>query len=344
MVANKRDILLAIKEKKSAIFDLNSEILVLQAKLIDIDNNKSERESQIDDKIRPKDHLRPPVNGKDDDTISKNSVIIVKPSFIPRHLSSEEVHKEHLSKFRIYDRKVTHVEMESKMINRKFIPLAEISALMSNEDIPGNWVTVGIICNKVSPQPTKDGEVLCCIDLTDLCNNMCRVFLLEKVSKKHKNLSIGSIIAVLNPTIILPNERAASLGLILDHHNKIMEIGTSADLAFCKSTPLDKRTCYRSIDRRLGVHCAEHSAKVITQVRSNRQEFALNTSLFHIGNPTTKVDPTLRKYETNATYRLGAMLIVADGIKIRSKSPPRPTSQRPKSKREEETLYCPRIT
>jgi hypothetical protein len=48
--------------------------------------------------------------------------------------------------------------MAVHMKDRKYVPLHSISEYMSHDDIPGDWVTIGIVSNKVTPKATKNGD------------------------------------------------------------------------------------------------------------------------------------------------------------------------------------------
>lgn len=119
----------------------------------------------------------------------------------------------------------------------------------------------------------------------------------------------------------------------------MMKIARSADLTFCEGYRHDRRPCMKPLDARTGNHCNEHSIKIFKNARVNRQELAGNTSLFNIGDPTIKDPIEKRKYESNATYKLSNnIVIVAQGDKIHTKSPPKPTALREKSQQEKELM------
>lgn len=99
------------------------------------------------------------------------------------------------------------------MNDRKFIPLHKISEMMSHDDIPGNWVTIGIVSHKSMPKPTKNGDTYslsdssyCSIDISDLRNTSFRLFLFGTGFERHWKLVIGSVLTLLNPNILQPSE------------------------------------------------------------------------------------------------------------------------------------------
>jgi hypothetical protein len=53
---------------------------------------------------------------------------------------------------------VAQDELKNYMKDRKFVPISTISQLSSHDAIPGNWVSIGIVSNKISPKPTKNGD------------------------------------------------------------------------------------------------------------------------------------------------------------------------------------------
>ncbi len=95
--------------------------------------------------------------------------------------------------------------MDERMQGRKAIGLSKIQKCMQGDDIPGDWVAIGIIAQK-SLRKDRKGNPYTILKMTNLRDTVVNVFLFGKSHSMHSNEKIGSVIAILNPEILLPFE------------------------------------------------------------------------------------------------------------------------------------------
>ncbi|KAK6096060.1 hypothetical protein MT418_003934 [Batrachochytrium dendrobatidis] len=216
---------------------------------------------------------------------------------------------EPISGFRIKNRLVSKDQFAERMLNRQVIPISQIRSNMTDNDIIGDWVVIGIIIFKSECKKTKDGDVFCMLRIGDLRGSSVNLFMFRDVCQSHSNEQVGSLVAILNPKIIRPSESRATLGLDLDHTKKWMKIADFTDLGYCKGTLQNNKCCSQPIDRMQGQYCEIHLSSNYKSAKSNRQEFASGNAAFHVGNPSKKLSGKQRSYSNDGTYVLSGQTL-----------------------------------
>ena len=86
------------------------------------------------------------------------------------------------------------------------IKLPNISSRVRGSDVEGDWVTVGVLVDKLPPKDTVKGDKYAMWKLSDLSAQSAVVllFLFGKAYQEHWKMAQGSVVALLNPTI-MPN-------------------------------------------------------------------------------------------------------------------------------------------
>ncbi|KEZ46481.1 Cell division cycle protein [Scedosporium apiospermum] len=86
----------------------------------------------------------------------------------------------------------------------------------------------------------------------------------------------GTVIAILNPTIMPPPASRAHSGkfslVINSDADTIIEIGTARDLGFCKSMKKDGKLCNSWVNKKRTEFCEFHSNEIVRKARSTRIE------------------------------------------------------------------------
>ncbi|KAJ3179856.1 SPT3 Dosage dependent suppressor of Ty-induced promoter mutations-like protein [Geranomyces variabilis] len=189
--------------------------------------------------------------------------------------------------------------MRSRMENRRMVPIPAIAREMRGDDIDGDWVTIGVVFDKSAPRTSSIGKQFSTLKLTDLNGGVVNVFLFDGCHIAHEGEAVGSVVAILNAKIKMPNEKGQYLALLISNGDKCMKIGDSLDFGFCKGVPAEGFTCTRVLDRRRNQHCDQHSEYLFKKARLQRQEFLSGTSVFSIGDPKD----TLRNGKKNNAGR-----------------------------------------
>ena len=114
---------------------------------------------------------------------------------------------ETFSKMRIKNRLIDQETMERRMDSRTLISIKKVGldglALEHRKD---DWVVLGVIASKSDNRLSSNGNHYCFFRLSDLDGHIVNVFMYKDTFEAHWKEKVGSIVAVLNPTIIKPTE------------------------------------------------------------------------------------------------------------------------------------------
>ncbi|MCJ1371356.1 hypothetical protein MMC20_002571 [Loxospora ochrophaea] len=165
---------------------------------------------------------------------------------------------------------------------------------------PGDYVVFGIIASKSSPFNHKDaskprtnastsstslaqaaeseantnGKYLV-FTLTDLQWSL-DLYLFTTAYTRYRKLTPGTVIAILNPSIMPPRPKRADTGrfsLVLNSSDDtVLEVGTSRDLGWCKAVKKDGKMCDSWVDKRHTEFCEWHIDQGVEKCRRGRME------------------------------------------------------------------------
>ncbi|KAJ3412791.1 hypothetical protein HDV05_000258 [Chytridiales sp. JEL 0842] len=203
------------------------------------------------------------------------------------------------SGIRIIDRTVSKEDMEMHMECRTFKHLSTLMSLSSSfsegmSDIPGDWVTMGILVDKSAPRTAVTKQKYCVFKMSDLKGALVNVFIFGLSFERHWKETVGGVFAILNPKLLAPSDIYSLPGLDIDNPDKLMRIGTSLDYTFCRGLSADGSSCGVVIDRRKGEYCENHAVGIFKKSRTGRQVFASGTNRAIVGDPTEKKTKTMR--------------------------------------------------
>lgn len=130
------------------------------------------------------------------------------------------------------------------------------------------------------------------LTLTDLKWTL-DLYLFASAFTRFRKLTPGTLVAVLNPSIMPPpprNPHNNRFSLTLDaNDDTVLELGTSRDLGWCASVRKDGRTCDAWIDKRHTSVCEFHVDLVVDKARKGRMELnGINTGFAPGGKKTSR--------------------------------------------------------
>lgn len=158
------------------------------------------------------------------------------------------------------------------------------------EDVDGDFVVFGIVASKSEPRliketkhvikevdPFDDGlnntDRYMVITLTDLKWSI-DLFLFDTAFPRYYRLSEGILITILNPTIMPPPKHKLDTNrfslAISSSDDKVLEIGFSQDIGFCKAVRRDGKTCQTWVDGRKTEFCDFHVDLQVRRTQGQR--------------------------------------------------------------------------
>ena len=97
------------------------------------------------------------------------------------------------------------------------------------------WVTIAVLASKSATKRTAKGKTYQLWTLSDLAGTSVSVFLFDTCKEKHWQMSIGSMVVVINPRVLPARERG-SVALSVSEPTQIARCGRAADFALCRAT------------------------------------------------------------------------------------------------------------
>ena len=192
----------------------------------------------------------------------------------------------HLSK-----RNIPHNDLTRLLSSRRITLIPELLATVKapSWELPEDtvdFVVFGIIASKSTPKihknpPNKSTTAnserpkYMALTLTDLKWTL-DLFLFDTGFTKWYKLTEGTLIAILNPTIMPPQQGKQDTGrfslAISSSDDTILEIGTARDLGFCKAVKKDGKECMSWVDARHTAFCEFHVNAQLQRTKAGRME------------------------------------------------------------------------
>lgn len=167
-------------------------------------------------------------------------------------------------------------------------------------DIESDVVVFAIIASKSDPRSHRPGPggagkaqqdrgKYMVLTLVDLAFEV-ELFLFNTGFDRFWKMTVGTVLAILNPNILPPppgREATGRFGLVINSdEDTILEIGNARDLGYCKSVKKDGQFCNTWVNARRSEYCEFHTNEALQRTRHNRME--LNGSSFGGKRPNSK--------------------------------------------------------
>ncbi|KAL4928407.1 Mcm10/DnaG-type zinc finger protein [Aspergillus undulatus] len=172
------------------------------------------------------------------------------------------------------------------------------------EDIDTDYVVFGIVASKSDPKQVKEAKNVTAqqadpfddglnnrnqymvVTLTDLKWTI-DLFLFDTAFPRYYRLSEGTLIAILNPTILPPpkdklDTNRFSLSLS-SSDDKVLEVGSARDIGYCKAVRKDGKTCQSWVDGRKTEFCDFHVDLQLRRAQADRMGVNTGTGMFGPG-------------------------------------------------------------
>ncbi|PGH10457.1 minichromosome maintenance protein 10 [Blastomyces parvus] len=191
-------------------------------------------------------------------------------------------------------------------------------------DVDGDYVVFGIIASKSTPKehqdpkkgasskkdPDDDGSnnnsKYMVLTLTDLKWSI-DLFLFSTAFPRYYKLIPGTVVAILNPSIMPPPPNKLDtnrFSLTLNSSDDtILEIGKAQDLGFCKATRKDGKVCEAWVDGRKTEFCEFHVDLQLRKTTAKRMEVNSGPGIFGPGGRSGSRTGMLNRNRGNKDFR-----------------------------------------
>ena len=193
------------------------------------------------------------------------------------------------SGLRILKPLVSSEDMKQRMQGRKMIQLSKIGYHINknNQDIDGDWVTIGIIVDKLPPKTSKNGQLYSIWKLNDLKQTdlMVFLFLFGESHTYHWKLNKGTVIGLLNSKILSNSSKKKTfISISIDTPGKLLVIGMSKDFGLCKAIKKNGEICNNIVNLQESKFCLYHISLEYKKVSAMRPEIQINFNGFQPKN------------------------------------------------------------
>ncbi|KAF4945464.1 hypothetical protein FGADI_11966 [Fusarium gaditjirri] len=276
------------------------------------------------------------------------TALVQKKKTPPGEVSEEQAAGfEPYSSFHLSKRILPHGVLARHVSGKQVYTIKDILKVVkapdfSLPDVEQDIVVFGILAKKSEPRAhkptqkngkTEDRGKYMVMTLVDLEWEL-DLFLFNSGFTKYWKLTEGTVIAILNPTIMPPPPGRHDTGkfslVINSDDDSIIEVGTSRDLGGCQSVKKDGDLCGVWINKKRTHHCEFHSNEAIRKQRSTRMEVngssfgaRKNSSRELIGWGAEKKKEASKKYdwETRTHWFASRSMSAADLIDGKDRTP-----------------------
>ncbi|XP_070557495.1 protein MCM10 homolog isoform X2 [Ptychodera flava] len=170
---------------------------------------------------------------------------------------------------------ISSAMMKKRMEGRKMVRMSVLQRhINTNQSLNGDWVTIGVIVNKIPPKTSANGKQYSIWKLNDLhnVNIVIALFLFGDVHKEHWKASVGTVVGLLNAEVMSKKDGTEETSLKVDHPQKIMIMGTSKDLGWCKARRKDGKSCSMFVNKVECEYCQYHVQSAYKKMSGKRTE------------------------------------------------------------------------
>ncbi|KAL7997072.1 putative minichromosome maintenance protein [Plasmopara halstedii] len=193
---------------------------------------------------------------------------------------------EEFSALRITNRTISAEVLREEMEGRKFIKLSLMDCApketFTNKEV--DWVTIGVLVRKTLSKPATNGSTFMVWALSDLDGTELGIFLFGDAYVTHWKESTGSIVAILNATL-LPASEKNKFAFKVTQPTEIVTLGKAMDFGICKGKTSGEARCRLAINKAKTQYCLHHIAVNFMEAGKGRQQLnnstgSLRKSLF----------------------------------------------------------------
>lgn len=227
-----------------------------------------------------------------------------------KSVAGEAINQPDSSKFESYsgthlaNRILPHSFLTRNLNDKKILRIPDLLKVVKApsfelpEDIDTDFVVFGILASKSNPRQIKTSanvtekepdpydegrnntDNYLVVTLTDLKWTI-DLFLFETAYTRYYKMSEGTLVAILNPTIMPPpkhkldtNRFSLSLN---SSDDKVLEIGYARDIGYCKAVRKDGKVCQSWLDARKTEFCEFHVDIQVRRTQGKRMGVNSNT-------------------------------------------------------------------
>ncbi|XP_011500493.1 PREDICTED: protein MCM10 homolog [Ceratosolen solmsi marchali] len=219
----------------------------------------------------------------------------------------KNVDKDPIFGFKIIKPLISSSELIEKMQGRKAVSVSSVKLHLTNQSMGNSnedWVIGGIILNKSLTKTSQKGNQYCIWKITDLGMDMktVSIFLFSSAYKNFWKVSNGTVISILNPSVLESRDDKDLATLSVNNSQKVLILGFSRDLGKCKSVKKNGEPCTSPVNLSNCEYCVYHIKQEYGKYsrRSELQTTSMNRTFGISKNTNSKQAGVLQRRHPDA--------------------------------------------
>ncbi|KAI4897760.1 hypothetical protein NFI96_033928, partial [Prochilodus magdalenae] len=240
----------------------------------------------------------------------------------PRPSVTQNVAVEKFSGLRLRRPRLSSVEIEHKMANRRMIRLSQLPDRLAKDNLEdSDWVTFAVVISKITPQSKNNGKTFSIWKLNDLHNLevTLSLFLFGTVHTDLWKTDTGTVIGILNPNQMKNKDGSNELCLTVDHPQKVLILGEAMDFGTCKAKKKNGDSCTQLVNLYECQYCQYHVKAQYKKMSSKRAE--LQSSFTGSAPGKRKGQGGLRERLCQSDFHYGGMSSLACAPSVTAPQP-----------------------
>uniref|UniRef100_A0A8D8YXD3 Protein MCM10 homolog n=1 Tax=Cacopsylla melanoneura TaxID=428564 RepID=A0A8D8YXD3_9HEMI len=172
-----------------------------------------------------------------------------------------DVYAEPVFGMRMINPCLSMADLKYKMTGRQAITLHRLKQHVASPDVDAvDWVAGGVLVGKSPPKTSAKGSQYCIWTVSDLKPGLktFSLFLFSSAFTSLWKTNVGTVVGVLNPSVMENSKGQDEACLSVNNGDKIMCWGTSKDFAKCKARKKDGENCTNFVNAGDCEFCVYH--------------------------------------------------------------------------------------
>ncbi|KAK2585093.1 hypothetical protein KPH14_008605 [Odynerus spinipes] len=211
------------------------------------------------EEVKQKEHCIVSTYEKDSRSLSvKNPVL--KNNVEELSSSQKNIYNDPYFGIRIINPLISSSQMKERMNGKLAVTVSKIKTVIASGTLSDDWVIAGVLISNSPPKTSQKGSSYSIWKISDLSENMATVsvFLFGAAYKTFWKTTVGTVIGILNPSILDSKDNIDQATLSVNFPQKIMVIGKSKDMGKCKSTKKNGEPCTAIVNTNRCEFCVYH--------------------------------------------------------------------------------------
>jgi minichromosome maintenance protein 10 len=182
---------------------------------------------------------------------------------IDQNSIKKDVYSDPIFGIKIIKPLISSAELIEKMQGRKAVTVSTVKLHLMNQSVEkseDDWVIAGVILNKSLTKTSQKGNQYCIWKISDLSSDMksVSVFLFNSAFKNFWKISNGTVVCILNPSVLESRDDKDLATLSVNNSQKILVLGFSRDLGKCRSIKKNGEPCTTPVNLSSCEYCLYH--------------------------------------------------------------------------------------